>query len=175
MHLTEVWVWQSQTVRIKKEKERKKKILAPYISVCLYCKLLLRMNRFSLKIGAIGVFALYKRWSTVWNATPLNIENMPKSRVTMHGPFGNFLPSASIAQAQTICLSPSPHTDLFEWSSIELHDLQASLIRIMKIPTQWPVRPAKTQISPVWSESSLRALRVAKDPVFLDADSEFPD
>ena len=39
-----------------------------------------------------------------------------------------------------------------------------------------PVRPAKTQISlgirPVWSESSLCASWVAKDPGFLHADSE---
>ena len=39
--------------------------------------------------------------------------------------------------------------------------------------------PAKTQISlgirPVWSESSLSAQWVAKDPVFLHADSEDPD
>ena len=38
------------------------------------------------------------------------------------------------------------------------------------------VRPAKTQISlgirPVWSESSLCAQWVAKDPSFLHADSE---
>ena len=41
------------------------------------------------------------------------------------------------------------------------------------------VRPAKTQISlgirPVWSESSLCAQWVAKDPVFLHADSEDSD
>ena len=41
------------------------------------------------------------------------------------------------------------------------------------------VRPAKTQISlgirPVWSESSLCAQRVAKDPKFLHADSEDAD
>ena len=41
------------------------------------------------------------------------------------------------------------------------------------------VRPAKTQISlgirPVWSESSLRAQQVAKDPSFLHADSEVSD
>ena len=38
------------------------------------------------------------------------------------------------------------------------------------------VRPAKTQISlgirPVWSESSLCAKSIAKDPSFLHADSE---
>ena len=38
------------------------------------------------------------------------------------------------------------------------------------------VRPAKTQISlgihPVWSESSLCAQRLAKDPSFFHADSE---
>ena len=41
------------------------------------------------------------------------------------------------------------------------------------------VRPAKTQISlgirPVWSESSLCAQLVAKDPLFLHADSEDSD
>ena len=41
------------------------------------------------------------------------------------------------------------------------------------------VRPAKTQIilgiSPVWSESSLCAQWVAKDPMFLYADSEDSD
>ena len=46
-------------------------------------------------------------------------------------------------------------------------------------PTKWPVRPVKTQISlgirPVWSEPSLCALRVAKDPTPLQADSEDSD
>ena len=38
------------------------------------------------------------------------------------------------------------------------------------------VRPAKTdQIRPVWSESSLYAEWVAKDPSFLHADSEDSD
>ena len=37
------------------------------------------------------------------------------------------------------------------------------------------VRPSKTQIRPVWSESSLCALCVAKDPSFLHADSEDSD
>ena len=45
--------------------------------------------------------------------------------------------------------------------------------------TKWHVRPAKTQISlgicPVWSESSLCAQRVAKDPRFLHVDSEDSD
>ena len=42
--------------------------------------------------------------------------------------------------------------------------------------TKWAVRPANTQISlgirPVWSESSLCAQWVAKDPRFLHANSE---
>ena len=46
-------------------------------------------------------------------------------------------------------------------------------------PTEWHVRPAKTQISlgihPAWSESSLCAQWVAKDPSFLHADSEDSD
>ena len=37
------------------------------------------------------------------------------------------------------------------------------------------VRPAKTQISPVWSESLLCAQWIAKDPRFLHADSEDSD
>ena len=51
--------------------------------------------------------------------------------------------------------------------------------RLMAKPTYWHVRPAKTQISlgicPVWSESSLCAQWVAKDPSFLNADSEDSD
>ena len=43
-------------------------------------------------------------------------------------------------------------------------------------PTEWHVRPAKTQISlgirPVWLESSLCAQKVVKGPMFLHADSE---
>ena len=50
------------------------------------------------------------------------------------------------------------------------------LSRRMSKPTMWHVRPAKTQISLgirlVWSESSLCAQWVAKDPSFLHADSE---
>ena len=51
--------------------------------------------------------------------------------------------------------------------------------RLMTKPTKWSVHPAKTQISlgirPVWSESSLCAQWVAKDPSFLHADSEDSD
>ena len=49
----------------------------------------------------------------------------------------------------------------------------------MTIPTKWPVRPAKTQISlgqrPVWSESSLCAQWIVKDPSILHVDSEDSD
>ena len=51
--------------------------------------------------------------------------------------------------------------------------------RFMTKPTEWSVRQAKTQISlgihPVWSEFSLCAHWVAKDPSFLHADSEDSD
>ena len=51
--------------------------------------------------------------------------------------------------------------------------------RLMTKPTKWHVRPAKTQISlgirPVWSESSLCAQWVAKDPSFIHADGEYAD
>ena len=50
---------------------------------------------------------------------------------------------------------------------------------LMTKPTNWPVGPAKTQISlgicPVWSESSLCAQWVAKCPSFHHADSEDSD
>ena len=50
---------------------------------------------------------------------------------------------------------------------------------LMTKPTKWRVHPAKTQISlgvrPVWSESSLCAQWVAKDPSFLRADSKGSD
>ena len=46
-------------------------------------------------------------------------------------------------------------------------------------PTKWHIRLATTQISlgihPVWSESSLCAQWVAKDPMFLYADSKDSD
>ena len=49
----------------------------------------------------------------------------------------------------------------------------------MTKPTKWHVRPVKTQISlgihPFWSESSLCTQWVAKDPIFLHADSEDSD
>ena len=45
--------------------------------------------------------------------------------------------------------------------------------------TKWPVRPAKAQISlgilPVWTDSRLCALWVAKEPMLLHADSEDSD
>ena len=51
--------------------------------------------------------------------------------------------------------------------------------RVMIRPLQWHVFQVKTQISlgirPVWSESSLCAQWVAKDPIFLHADSEDSD
>ena len=51
--------------------------------------------------------------------------------------------------------------------------------RIVRKPTKWHVRPAKTQISlgirPVWSEYSLCVLRLAKDHSFLQSDSEESD
>ena len=51
--------------------------------------------------------------------------------------------------------------------------------RLATKPIQWHVRPAKTQISlgirPVWSESSLCAQWVAKDPSFLHVDSKDSD
>ena len=51
--------------------------------------------------------------------------------------------------------------------------------RLMTKPTKWHVRPTKAQISlgirPVWWESSLCALWIAKDPRLLHADSKDSD
>ena len=69
------------------------------------------------------------------------------------------------------------HQKSFDTKS-DCHHKPRSIIINMIItkPTKWPVRPAKTKISlgirPVWSESSLCAQWVAKDPSFLHADSE---
>ena len=65
---------------------------------------------------------------------------------------------------------------------IQIHDATSTKLwlgrRITK-PIKWQVRPAKTQISlgirPVWSESSLCALWVAKDPMLLHVNSEDSD
>ena len=64
-------------------------------------------------------------------------------------------------------------------SGILLRGVHWHLSRLMTKPSNWPVRPAKTQISlgihPVWSESSLCVQWVAKDPRFLHADNEDSD
>ena len=53
------------------------------------------------------------------------------------------------------------------------------LSRLMTKPTNWHVRPAKTQISlgirPIWSESSLCTPWIAKDQIFLRAVREDSD
>ena len=65
--------------------------------------------------------------------------------------------------------------DLLAWLSAAVLYLSHLMTKL----TKWHVRPAKTQISlgirPVWSESSLCAQWVAKDPSFLHADSKDSD
>ena len=67
------------------------------------------------------------------------------------------------------------------WNKICLNQFQVVLLMTLRTTkqTKLHVRPAKTQISlgirPVWSESSLCAQWVAKDPSFLHADSEDSD
>ena len=57
--------------------------------------------------------------------------------------------------------------------------LNSNMSHLVTKPKNWHVLPAKTQISlgicPVWSESSLCAQCVAKDPSFLLADNEDSD
>ena len=67
---------------------------------------------------------------------------------------------------------------LYTWNNFVIQILSL-LSHLLTKPTNWHMRPAKTQISlgicPVWSESSLCAQWVAKDPSFLHADSEDTD
>ena len=60
-----------------------------------------------------------------------------------------------------------------------LFETERYLSRSTTKPTKWHMRPAKTQISlgirPVWSESSLCAQWISKDPMCLHADSEDSD
>ena len=71
----------------------------------------------------------------------------------------------------------SVHSD--EINSCQCFWPHRHMSRPMTKPTKWPMHPAKTQISqgirPVWSESSLCAQWVAKDPSFLHADSKDSD
>ena len=66
--------------------------------------------------------------------------------------------------------SPGAHVILYASCCVPAHSYSTTK------PTNWPVRPAKTQISlgirPVWPEPSLCAQWVAKDPRFLHAGSE---
>ena len=80
--------------------------------------------------------------------------------------------AVNITLLTAVCYSHSAVNASFSESS--LHDFNMS--RMMRKPTNWSVRPARTQISlgirPVWSKSSLCAQWVAKDSSFLHADSE---
>ena len=81
----------------------------------------------------------------------------------------------TIFQRNDVC--PKCHflTNLVQSATLKF----AKLSRLTTIQTKWYVRPAKTHISldirPIWSESSLCAQWVAKDPSFLHADSEDSD
>ena len=70
-------------------------------------------------------------------------------------------------------------SDLLAVGSCDLRHETRNLSHLMTKSTKWCVRPAKTQISmgirPVWSEVSLCAQWVAKDPMFLIADSKDSD
>ena len=63
--------------------------------------------------------------------------------------------------------------------AIEENNSVSNMSRIVTKPVKWHVRPVKTQIGlgirQVWSESSLCAQWVAKDPSFLQADSKDSD
>ena len=74
------------------------------------------------------------------------------------------------------CHFPVSSSGCAGWSVSEVH---AHVSCSITEPTKWYVHPAKSQISlgirTVWSEFSLCAQWVAKDPSFLHADSEDSD
>ena len=76
---------------------------------------------------------------------------------------------SSLVWVYTVC------PDLSVWSLFRI----ITVLAFKTKPIKWHVRPAKTRISlgicPGWSESSLGAQWVAKDPSFLHADSEDSD
>ena len=80
----------------------------------------------------------------------------------------------SRTQNQRCCWSHDIR-QVFSWCGSKFYYLSCNTTK----PTMWHVHPAKPQISLgnciVWSESSLCAQWVAKDPSFLHADSEDAD
>ena len=81
-----------------------------------------------------------------------------------------FLFSLSTSGKYVVMLKEEPH---------HYKTCLCNMSRRLTKSTKWLVRPAKTQISldirPVWSEPSLCALWVVKDPNFLQANSEDSD
>ena len=81
-----------------------------------------------------------------------------------------------IAVGDKTCMKDNYLTFFDAWLSLNSCKWNKQLSSLMTKWTKWHVHPAKTQISlgihPVWSESSLCAQWVAKDPSFLHADSE---
>ena len=74
------------------------------------------------------------------------------------------------------CKAPVNSINKLYWLNLSIRN---NLSQRMIKPSKWYVRPAKTRnslgIRPVWSESSLCAQWVAKDPSFLHAVSEDSD
>ena len=68
----------------------------------------------------------------------------------------------------TICLQLFYWLNVISFSLILVYHLSLSLTK----PTKWSVPPTKTHLYPVWSEPSLLASWVTKDPNLLQADVE---
>ena len=118
-------------------------------------------------LDALGNCCSYTNIQTVWF---YHAVMLPKDA---HG----MTDSVDVDQSllYTVC------ADLSVWQLgiITITWMKYKMSHCMAKPTNWPVRPARTQISlgifPVWSETSLYAQWVAKDPMFLHADSEDSD
>ena len=93
---------------------------------------------------------------------------------------------SSLIRVYTVChcvCTLWTHSPGTHYSMLKLYCSKLRIITTIEPPrdktNKMTVRPAKTQISlgihPVWSESSLCAQWVAKDPSFLHADSEDSD
>ena len=114
------------------------------------------------------------QWQTSQQAGPCSVPKFTNTSITVKH---LLIKNKNISQSKSSLLiwHYMSYLFLFKHTAASLGNIS----RLMTKPTQWHVRPAKTQISlgfhPVWAESSLCAHWVAKDPSFLHADNEDSD
>ena len=120
----------------------------------------------------------FEKWpmGSMFNGSKFNVPPVPLTQPTER-PLRALEVMSSYRHVQS--LKSHPSRQLYTVGLYYYIKLRHCMSRLVTKPTYWHVRPAKTQISlsirPVWSESSLCAQWVGKDPSFLHADSEDSD